>query len=180
YCRFVRETQGFKIYAFCFYIDAANPELNDVSEVEYTLHPSFPDPVRSSNDKNHAFALQSEAGKSFTTHVRIFTKSRSTVRLQYQLVLQERGWPMGEMLATFSSDIEESIYSALSNAKREWRKLSTLARRVGVSADDARAVLAGLERKKAVREAIHLHFIDEEELWGATSVVGLLPESSSA
>src|SRR6516162_3389601 len=77
YCRFVRETQGFKIYAFCFYIDAANPELNDVSAVEYTLHPSFPDPVRSSNDKNHAFALQSEAGESFTTHVRIFTKSRS-------------------------------------------------------------------------------------------------------
>src|SRR5262245_11314059 len=119
YCRFVRETHGSKIYAFCLYIDATNAELNDVSEVEYILDPSFPDPVRTSNDKDHAFAIQSEAWGSFMTHVRIFTRSGGgpifgrggEVRTQHRLVLQEGGWPMGDIPAKFSSDIERSIYS---------------------------------------------------------------------
>jgi prokaryotic YEATS domain len=186
YCRFVRETHGSRIYAFCLYIDATNAELNDVSEVEYILDPTFPDPVRTSNDKDHAFAIQSEAWGSFITHIRILTKSGGTpifgregiVRLEYRLLLQERGWPMGDMLAKFSSHIEKSIYNALSDPKWEWRKLSTLARRAGVSAEDARSALATLEQKKAVRKAAHVHFIDKEELRGATHIVGLLPEST--
>jgi transcription initiation factor IIF auxiliary subunit len=176
YCRFVRETHDFRIHAFCLYIDATTAELNDVDEVEYTLHPSFPDPVRTSNDRSHAFAIQSEAWGSFNTYVRILTKKGEIIRLQHGLVLEEDNWPMGDELVKFSSEIERSIYSALSDRKWDWRKLSTVARRAGVTAEDARAVLAGLERKGAARKAAYVHFIDKEELWGATYIVGLLPQ----
>jgi prokaryotic YEATS domain len=183
YCRFVRERQDFRIHAFCLFISATDGALDDVSEVEYTLHPSFPDPVRTSTDRTQAFAIQSEAWGGFNTYIRIFTTSGGgllgrtggIVRLQHPLILEEHGWPMGSQLVDFSSKIERSIYAALSDPKWEWRKLSTLARRAGVSVEDASAVLADLERRGAVRKAAHAHFIDKEELWGATYIVGLLP-----
>lgn len=175
YCRFVRERHDFKIHAFCLYLNVSTQALSDVSEVEYTLDPSFPDPVRVSSDRDHAFPMQSEAWGGFTTYVRIFTKSGKIERLQHRLVLEKNGWPMGKELSDFSSETERLIYNAMSDPKWEWRKLSTLARRAGVSVETASTVLASLESRQAVRKASHVHFIEKEELWGATSVVGLLP-----
>jgi transcription initiation factor IIF auxiliary subunit len=187
YCRFVRETQEYRIYSFCLFIQGTDSILSEVAEVEYTLDPSFPDPVRVSTDVKHAFPLQSEAWGAFTTYIRIFEKSgsklleagRSFARIQYRLKLQDNAWPMGSKLTEFSSSSEQLIYEALSDPKWEWRKLSTLARRASMDADEARKILNDLEQRGAVRKAAHVHFIEKEELWGATSVVGLLPQPRS-
>src|SRR3954470_8417183 len=100
YCRFVRETHEYRIYSFCLFIEGSHSLLNEIAEVEYTLDPSFPDPVRVYTDAKNAFPLQSKACGAFTTYIRIFEKSsskllgRSFARIQYRLKLQDSGWPL--------------------------------------------------------------------------------------
>jgi transcription initiation factor IIF auxiliary subunit len=176
FCRFVRESNEYRIYSFCLFIAGTKKQIDTISEVEYTLHPSFPNPVRVSVDKERAFPLQSEAWGGFPVYVRVFEESGGVSELEHFLSIEEASWPMGKKLDKLPDKAEKSIYEALFDPKWEWRKLSTLARRADLSIKETKEALARLELKKAVRKAAHTHFIDREELWGATSVVGLSPQ----
>ena len=46
-------------YAWCVFVDATAQELASIRQVEYTLHSSFPNPVRVSRDAAHCFPVMS-------------------------------------------------------------------------------------------------------------------------
>jgi transcription initiation factor IIF auxiliary subunit len=58
YSRFTgTKKEGRRLYAWCVFADVSNEELALIREIEYTLHPSFIDPVRNINDPTNCFAL---------------------------------------------------------------------------------------------------------------------------
>lgn len=182
YCRFSKvRYDEYRVHQFCLFLECTKKELEPVTQVVYTLDPSFPSPTRTAPDPNlpysdreHCFALQSEAWGSFMARVLIVESGGRTTRLEHYLKMEENGWPMGERLNTFDSQIGAAVYDALFDPKWEWRKQSTLSRRTGITPEEVRNALLELESKQAARRA-HYKSIDGEELWAATAVVGILP-----
>jgi hypothetical protein len=152
--------------------------MDAVQEVEYTLDPSFPDPVRVSRDREHSYALQSEAWGSFLAHIRIFRRDGEIVRQGFRVGMEENAWPMGARLTAFDSTDEKVVYEALFDPQWEWRKRSTLARRAGLTIEQTDKALGKLESARAARKA-YFQSIDHDDLWGVTCIVGLLPELGS-
>jgi hypothetical protein len=174
YCRFSRESHKHRLFAFCLFILEDSGNLENVEEVEYTLDPSFPDPVRISRDKKHAFALQSEAWGSFYAHVRIFLNDGSSVREQHAVIMEENEWPLGNKLIDFESEAERLVYKELFDTQWEWRKLSTIVNRSRLDREIVQNILEKLDNRAAARKA-YFQSIDKQDLWAATSVVGILP-----
>jgi transcription initiation factor IIF auxiliary subunit len=73
------------------FVTAQRPVLDKIQCVEYTLHPSFPNPIRRvcvrGND-SQAFALSANGWGTFAIQVRVLYRDRSEQRLQYNLVLK--------------------------------------------------------------------------------------------
>jgi|SRR5581483_298464 len=174
YCRYSRNKHDRDLFAFCLFIEGGSNVMEDIAKVEYTLHPSFPDPVRVSTERGHSFKMESEAWGEFTTYVRVFHSGGEVARLRHPLKLARESWPLAEILTKFDSDVEAKLYASLLEPKWEWRKISTLARRAQIGVHEAASALRFLEKRGAARPA-YFRSIDNEELWGATSVVGLLP-----
>jgi transcription initiation factor IIF auxiliary subunit len=182
YSRFSRTRIDTKVFEFCLFVDGSADVINSIREVEYVLDPSFPDPVRISSDPRHCFVLQSEAWGQFRVPVRIFTKDEQIVRLAHCVSLKDHGWPVSKPLTAFRDLVEQRIYETLTESLERttgWRKLSTLARRAGITSTEAKGYLTTLEQQDAVRKAYY-QSIDREELWGATQKVGLLPTAATS
>jgi hypothetical protein len=179
YSRFLEEKHNHRIFAFCVFISGASADLEMISEVEYTLHPSFPDPRRVSTDRRHCFVLQSQAYGGFGMLVRIFSGNECIHEEWYVVYLRDGNWPMGEKASKFESKLEFVIYSSLIEEEWDWRKLSTLVRRAGVGVDEVVRTLHLLEERGLVRKA-YFKSVDKDELWGATCRVGCLPECLSS
>jgi hypothetical protein len=175
YSRFIGTKKDHDTYAWCVYLDVDRDKLNDIQEVEYVLHPTFPNPVRVIRSAKHCFALESEGWGGFLLHMRIILNNGDIVRDRYNLNFVKDGWPMGKRLTTFDDESTELVYNTLLREKWDWRKLSTLTRSGNVDPDTAKSILERLENRRAVRKA-HFASIDNEELWGATCRIGLLPE----
>lgn len=72
-------------------IRAAKPVLDRIQCVEYTLHPSFPNPVRrvcSRGTGTGAFPLSTTGWGTFRIRVRILFRDGTQQMLEHQLVLQ--------------------------------------------------------------------------------------------
>lgn len=175
YSRYIGKKGGADYYAWCLYLDATPEELREIRQVEYTLHPTFPNPVRSVNEPEHCFALQSEGWGDFRVHIRVFSLEGDLTRQVYPLTLERDNWPRGARLTSFDDETTRRVYEALLEKDWEWRKPSTLARYAGISLAETGAILGRLGEKRAVRKAYFLS-LEGEELWGATYRVGLLPE----
>jgi transcription initiation factor IIF auxiliary subunit len=73
------------------FIKAEKPVLDKIQCVEYTLHPSFPNPIRkvcSAGIPAQAFALSSNGWGTFAIKVRVLYRDNSVQQLQYNLVLK--------------------------------------------------------------------------------------------
>jgi transcription initiation factor IIF auxiliary subunit len=174
FSRYVRSRYDRRIYAFCLYIDAKQEVLEEIDEVLYTLHPTFPEPVRRHRNVETCFALQSDAWGTFPSTCEVHWKDGRVDLLGYQLDLNENAWPMGARPVDFQSPKEKLLYEALFHPEVEWRKVSTLARRASITESEANQFLQSLASRKVARKAYY-QSIDKEDLWGSTSVVGLLP-----
>jgi transcription initiation factor IIF auxiliary subunit len=175
YSRYSRARHNQDIYSFCLFMDATWETLRNIEEVSYTLHPTFPDPIRRRTNPEDCFALQSEAWGVFSSTFEVEWKDGSITTFEYELDLKPNSWPIGDRLNRFQSQKEERAYMALFDEKFEWRKLSTVAKYASLELDEAEAILHSLEERKAVRKA-YFQSIDKQDLWGSTSIVGLLPE----
>jgi hypothetical protein len=175
YSRYVGKKRNADYYAWCLYLDATLEKLREIRQVEYTLHPTFPDPVRSVSEPEHCFALQSEGWGDFEVYMRVFSVDGDLTRLVYPLELKRDNWPRGTRLTGFDDEATRRVYEGLLEEEWEWRKLSTLARYGDISLGETGAILGRLADKRAVRKAYFLS-LEGEELWGATHRVGLLPE----
>lgn len=63
-------------------------ELNQVRCVEYTLHKSFPNPVRTICDPSTHFQIKARGWGTFTIPVKVILKNKSILRLEHQLNFQ--------------------------------------------------------------------------------------------
>jgi hypothetical protein len=174
FSRYLQDRHDRSIYAFCLYIDAKAKVLDKIAEVVYTLHPTFPDPVRRHQNVETCFALQSNAWGIFDSTCEVHWKDGRVDGLRYRLDLRRNAWPMGARLVDFESPAEMAVYNSLFDPQFEWRKLSTVSRRAGTTPYEADHILQSLSLKRAARKAYY-QSIDNEDLWGSTSVVGLLP-----
>jgi transcription initiation factor IIF auxiliary subunit len=75
-------------YDWKVYLVADPPVLDRIDHVEYILHPSFPDPVRTVTDRAHAFALVSNGWGEFNILVKVFYRNGKTETLQHWLSLR--------------------------------------------------------------------------------------------
>jgi len=77
-------------YEWTVFILAGDSVLNSIRYVEYTLHPTFPNPVR--NGTGRTFALSSNGWGEFNIKVRIVykDKDREPSRINYWLQLFEK------------------------------------------------------------------------------------------
>lgn len=177
YSRFDRERHGYRVYSLCIFLNVPMDALDKILAVEYILDPSFPDPVRRNSDRDHCFALQTEAWGAFGMQARIFLTDHSISRANYRIKLKEDDWPRGPKLEKFSDEKTEKVYNFLFDEKYEWRKLSTLARRTGFAEKEVEEMLIELGSQGYVRKA-YFKSIDKQDLWGATYNIRSLPFGS--
>jgi transcription initiation factor IIF auxiliary subunit len=175
FSRFSGTKEGHRLYAWCVFVDMDRENLKKIREVEYTLHPSFADPVRTVSDATNCFALLSQGWGEFQLRTRISFADGSVIRKAFHLKLKDDGWPRGDPPPATANAPMRAIYGALLEEEWDWRRISTLARRAKLSIEQTQAYLADMARARTVRKAYYLS-LDNQELWGATSRVGLLPE----
>jgi transcription initiation factor IIF auxiliary subunit len=175
YSRSIGTREGYDLFAWCVFLDGNLATIQSVREIEYTLHPSFPDPIRTIQDPDHCFALLSQGWGEFPMRIRLKLINGGIVSQSYNLYLNSDSWPRGDRLQKFDSENDRKIYDALMEGETDWRKLSTVLRKSFVPVGEAKSTLQKMELQRAVRKAYFLS-LDNEELWGATFRVGLLPE----
>lgn len=68
-------------------LEGEEEELDNVKFVEYTLHETFPDPIRRIHDRSTNFRLETAGWGEFTIYAKVVFKDKSHERLQHDLVL---------------------------------------------------------------------------------------------
>jgi transcription initiation factor IIF auxiliary subunit len=78
-------------YDWTVFVFGTRVTSDEVKCVEYTLHPTFPNPIRRvcvrGSDIQHAFPLSSNGWGEFTIAVRVFFRDGTQQRLSYPLKL---------------------------------------------------------------------------------------------
>jgi transcription initiation factor IIF auxiliary subunit len=71
-----------------FLDDAGSGELNKVEEVEYILHPTFPNPVRNITTKDNQFELEANGWGTFELKAFVKMKNGKKIKLKHNLELR--------------------------------------------------------------------------------------------
>lgn len=79
--------EGDEWWSWSVWIDGPKNELDEVTQVEYTLHPTFPKPVRTVTTRQDGFKLSTEGWGGFPIYARVSKKDGSVHHLQHQLRL---------------------------------------------------------------------------------------------
>ncbi len=69
------------------WIEGPDSELDAIDSVVYTLHPTFPQPVRITTDRASKFGLETAGWGTFTIYGRIHRKDGTQVKLSHDLEL---------------------------------------------------------------------------------------------
>lgn len=69
------------------WIDGPEQELDEVKSVEYTLHPSFSNPVRTIADRSSKFRLKTAGWGVFTIYAKAAHKNGGETLLEHDLEL---------------------------------------------------------------------------------------------
>src|SRR5438132_3927216 len=81
-------------WVWSVWIEGSEEELNNTAQVEYTLHPTFPKPVRATTDRSSKFRLQTAGWGGFTIYAKATHKNGEVTRLEHELeLLYEDGTP---------------------------------------------------------------------------------------
>lgn len=178
YSRFSRRRQDNDIYSWCVYVKGDTKLMNSIEMIEYTLHPTFPNPVREIVDREHCFALQSEGWGTFKIEIRTFFVDGREVDSNYLLRLEADDWPKGPIFQTNNDPNAALVYATILDSSLDWRKESTLLKWANITPSDALDALQRLSAGGYIRKA-YFRSIDGENLWGATSRVGKLPTADA-
>jgi hypothetical protein len=163
-------------YDWCVFVKESPSQLEAIQSVEYTLHPTFPNPIRRTLDRTARFALFSDGWGEFTIRIRIETTEHQTFTQNYDLQLEKDNWPRPLDKFPHGADAKRCLDLLTDpNSKFRWRKVSTIMKKLGKDASTTGNILQGLRLVGLARPA-SFHSIDGQELWGATERVGLSPE----
>jgi hypothetical protein len=89
---------GEALWTWSVWIEGPDDELDQIRSVRYTLHPTFPNPVRLVTDRATKFRMESSGWGEFTISARLVLLTGDVVRLERWIVLAG------------SSETEESIH----------------------------------------------------------------------
>jgi transcription initiation factor IIF auxiliary subunit len=174
YSMLTGEKYGDNFYDWCIFVDEDSTIINSIKSVEYTLHPTFPDPVRVIEDKSSRFALYGAGWGMFVIKIRITYEDGSTSLTSYLLQLKKDNWPKKPAPQDFVDNETKLVYQALFHPKYRWRQVGTVTRQTKFPKDKVLHILDKLQKEDLVRKASWLS-IDGKELWAPTAVVGLAP-----
>jgi transcription initiation factor IIF auxiliary subunit len=89
--------QGDDRWKWAVWIEGTNTDLDEIKEVTYKLHPTFPNPLRTVSDRSTKFMLESSGWGTFTIHVKVLLKGGSVLTLKRDLELfYEEGTPAAD------------------------------------------------------------------------------------
>jgi hypothetical protein len=71
------------------WIEGTKGKLDEIDYVEYTLHPTFPQPVRIVSERSNKFRLDCRGWGEFTIHAKITKKDGQVLRLDHWLILRD-------------------------------------------------------------------------------------------
>lgn len=144
-------------WKWSIWLEGEEAELDSVESVEYTLHPTFHDPVRMNTDRASKFKLSSAGWGTFTIFAKVTKKDGEVIDMEHELELHypddaEMGSVGGSSYESGRSErtsvptksdtserdsiIEKRIEEALNNPSYEWRTLGRVAIEAGVSEED--------------------------------------------
>ena len=83
-----------EIYGWCLFVEADAATLRQIDAVEYTLHPTFENPVRRITDPANCFMMETTGWGGFRIAIRVFVKgpSSSPLDMSFMLDLSPDGW----------------------------------------------------------------------------------------
>jgi transcription initiation factor IIF auxiliary subunit len=82
---------GYGRYNWKVFVVGSQATLDKIEYVEYTLHPTFPDNVRISRNREDNFSLQSNGWGEFFIYLRIHLKNGKDLYTKYWLRLGNSG-----------------------------------------------------------------------------------------
>lgn len=162
-------------YEWCVFVDEPAEVIGTIKSVEYTLHPTFPDPVRLVETKSNKFALFLSGWGEFSIRIRINYEDGSSATSSHYLHLHPDDWPRKQAPDEFATNEAKLVYKALLHEKYRWRKIDTVVRNTSLPTDSVLQNLNDLQNEDLVRKASFLS-IDGKEMWGATAIVGMAPK----
>jgi len=109
------------------WLDAPAAELKAVDHVVYTLHPTFPDPVRIVRDRRSGFKLKSAGWGEFDLHLEIVFKDGKVRKRTHSLELADTGPGSKRRKAKRSAAREEMPIAYISSGSAD----AGIARRIG-------------------------------------------------
>lgn len=175
YSMLVERKPDYDWYDWCVFVDEDLQIVNNISSVQYTLHPTFPDPIKKVENNDNCFALIGSGWGGFRIKIKVNMKDGAIVNSEHFLILAKASWPKKEKPNSFEDEETESVYSALFHKKHRWRQVITVSKLTNLSERKVLKILKNLEEDDLVRKA-HYKTIHGVDLWGATAVVGILPK----
>ena|SRR3989442_13116812 len=88
------EYQGDDWWQWQVWLEGSDDDLDHVEFVQWTLHPTFPDPIRKSHDRLHKFQLKTGGWGTFPIRALVQMTDGTTRRLSHYLKLS---YPDGKM-----------------------------------------------------------------------------------
>lgn len=84
------EKVGYDSYDWKVFVVASNDILNNIEYVEYTLHPTFPNPIHRMENRDQNFSLTSRGWGEFNILAKIVFRDNRIIFLEYRLKLEKR------------------------------------------------------------------------------------------
>jgi len=82
--------QGNDWWKWSIWIEGPTAELDQVDYVTYTLHPTFPTPVRTVDDRGSKFRMETHGWGTFPIQVKVCRKNGEVFKLTHNLILEYR------------------------------------------------------------------------------------------
>jgi transcription initiation factor IIF auxiliary subunit len=81
------EYEGNDFWSWSVCLDGDEAELDAVDHVVYTLHPTFPNPVRTVDDRATKFRLETAGWGTFTIYAKVVGTNGEEQHLEHELEL---------------------------------------------------------------------------------------------
>jgi transcription initiation factor IIF auxiliary subunit len=162
-------------FDWCVFLDEEREILNNIEYIKYILHPTFPNPERIVYDYKDKFALYSNGWGSFNIRIEIVSKNKVIYKTNYYLNLKENNWPIKTIDECNLDPLQRQVYSVISDSNYNWRKKSTIVSKINLPIANIDSYINQLEELNLIRKA-NYKSIDNQELFGVTSKIGIKPE----
>jgi hypothetical protein len=92
YARPIGDHSGRPYYQWRVFVDEPPDILDTIRQVDYVMHATFPDPFRTSRDRQHHFELVTSGWGTFRIVITVHFTNGTEAKTSYQLDFQ-KGWP---------------------------------------------------------------------------------------